>query len=44
MDNPMVQIYVTLYKNKLRTLEQIPENDNLKQDVINKLKEEGILL
>jgi hypothetical protein len=43
MDNPMVQIYVTLYKNKLRTLEQIPENNNLKQDVINKLKEEGIL-
>lgn len=42
MDNPMVTIYVQLIKNGLRTIEQIPNTqDNLKESVINKLKEDG---
>lgn len=42
MDNPMIAIYVNLVKNGLRTIEQIPvTQDNLKESVINKLKEDG---
>jgi hypothetical protein len=45
MDNPMVAIYVQLVKNGLRTVEQIPNTtDNLKECVINKLKEDGFII